>query len=212
MGPSYHNPNPWVRLLHRANGSEIKIDGKIHTALIDSDAMILIMSKEYCEKHGYEIQPLDWLVPIQGGGVDVPYLGSVEVKMQIPGISSSEQDVLMLVSHTATGYHQWVPFQAGSRVIHQVVKNIMDEELRSLSQSWKLAYVGTVLSKFSQVWELDREFDLNQVKGNVIITKKVTISASQTVVVIGLTKVTGHCKHVHILVELSPKCQNIFPG
>ena len=44
MGLDYHNPNPWVRLLGRANESEIKIDGKIGTALIDSGAMILMMS------------------------------------------------------------------------------------------------------------------------------------------------------------------------
>ena len=133
--------------------------------------------------------------------------------MWIPGISSFEQDVLMLVSHITTPYHQWVQFQVGIQIIDQVVKNITDDKLRSLSQTWKLAYVGTVLSKLLQVGELDREFNLNQVKGNVIVTMKVTIPAFQTIVVKGLTKVTGHCKHVHVLVELSPKCQNIFvPG
>ena len=137
-------------------------------------------------------------------GADIPYLGYVEVKMQIPGISSFEQDILMLVSHTTTHCHKWVPFQVGSRISDQVVKNIMDEELRSLSQSWKLAYVGTVLSKSSQVG--NKEFDLSQVKGNVVIIKKITIPAFQTIVVKGLTKVTGHHKHVHMLVEPSPKC------
>ena len=57
----------------------------------------------------------------------------------------------MPMSHTTTHYHKWVPIQVGSRIIDQVVKDITDEELRSLSQSWKLAYVGTVLSKSSQV-------------------------------------------------------------
>ena len=76
----------------------------------------------------------------------------------------------MLVSHTTTHYHKWVPFQVGSRIIDKVVENITDEKLRPLSQSWKLAYVGTVLSKSSQVG--NKEFDLGQVKGNVVITKK----------------------------------------
>ena len=58
-GPDYHNPNPWVRLLGRANGSEIKIDGKIGTALVDSGTVISMMSREYCEEHRYEIQPMD---------------------------------------------------------------------------------------------------------------------------------------------------------
>ena len=89
----------------RANELEIEINGKISKTLIDSDAMISMMSKEYCDENGYEIQLLDWLVPIEGSGEpNVPYLGYVEVRMQIPGISSFDQDVLMLVSHTTTHY------------------------------------------------------------------------------------------------------------
>ena len=64
------------------NQSEIEIDGKISTALIDSGAMISMMSKGYCDEHRYEIQPLDQLVPIEGSvGADVPYLGYVKVRM-----------------------------------------------------------------------------------------------------------------------------------
>ena len=55
-GLEYYNSNPWVRILGRANETEIEIDGKISKALIDSGAMILMMSKGYCEEHGYEIQ------------------------------------------------------------------------------------------------------------------------------------------------------------
>ena len=94
----------------RANDAEIEIDGKISKALIDSGAEILMMSKGYCDEHRYEIQPLDWLVPIEGsGGADVAYLGYVEVRMQILGISSFDQDVLMLISHTTTLYHKRIP-------------------------------------------------------------------------------------------------------
>ena len=82
MGPEYYNPNPWVRILGRANESEIEIDGKISKALIDSGAMILMMNKGYCDEHGYKIQPLDWLVLIEGtGGADLHYLSYVEVRM-----------------------------------------------------------------------------------------------------------------------------------
>ena len=40
MGPDYYNPNPWFRILGRANEYEIEIDRKISKALIDSGAMI----------------------------------------------------------------------------------------------------------------------------------------------------------------------------
>ena len=193
----------------RANETKIEIDGKISKALIDSGAMISMMSKGYCDEHGYEIQPLDQLVPIKGsGGADVPYLGYVEVRMQIPGISSFDHNVLMLVSHTTTHYHRRVPIQVGSQIIDQVTNCITEEECQSLSQSWKLAYVSTIISKSLQV--SDQEFDLDQVKSKVVTTKTVIVSTFQTVVVKGLTKVTGHQKHVHVLVEPSSKCMSIF--
>ena len=142
----------------RANETEIEIDGKISKALIDSGAMISsMMSKGYCDEHGYEIQPLDKIVPIEGSeGVDAPYLGYVEVRMHILGISSFEQDVLMLVSHTTTCDHKRVLIQVGSCIIDQVTSCITEEELQSLSQSWKLACVSTIISKSSQVsdWNL----------------------------------------------------------
>ena len=101
--------------------------------------------------------------------------------------------------------------QVGSRIIDQIVRSLMEEELKSLSQSWKLAYVSTILSKSSQVG--NKELDLDQVKGKVVVKKRVVVPAFQMLIVKGLTKVTGHQKHVYVLVEPSPKCKNLFvPG
>ena len=36
------------------------------------------------------------------------------------------------------------------------------------------------------------------------------IPALQSVVIKGLTMITGHQKHVHVLLELSHKCANVF--
>ena len=120
----------------RANETEIEIDGKISKALIDIGPMISMMSKGYCDEHGYDIQPLDQLVPIEvSGEPDVPYLGYVEVKMHIPGISSFDQDVLMLISHTTTHCHRRVPIQVGSHIINQVTNCITEDELQSLSNN-----------------------------------------------------------------------------
>ena len=131
--------------------------------------------------------------------------------MHIPGISSFDQDVLILVSYTTTHYHRRVPIQVGSQIMDQVTNCITEEELQSLSQSWKLAYVSTIISKSSQI--SDQEFDLDQVKGKVVTTKKVKIPAFQIVNTKWLIKVTGHQKCVHVLVEASPKCMSIFiPG
>ena len=142
----YNNPNPWARILGRANETDVEIDGIISKALIGISAMISTMSRDYCYECGYKIQPLQHLVSIEGSwGASIPYLGYIEVRMCIPGINSFDRDVLMLVSSTTTQYHQRVPIQVGSHVIDQVINCISDEELQSLSQSWKVAYVSTVI-------------------------------------------------------------------
>ena len=43
-----------------------------------------------------------------------------------------------------------------------------------------------------------------------MIGEEVTIPASQITVVKGLTTITGDHKYVHVLVESSPKCMNVF--
>ena len=120
--------------------------------------MTLMMSREYCDEHGYEIQPLDHLVPIEGsGGADVPYVGYIEVRMHILGINSFDRDVLMLLSPTTTHYHQRVSIQVGSHIIDQVTDCISEDELQSLSQSWKVAYVSKIISKSALVSDLEFE-------------------------------------------------------
>ena len=47
----------------------------------------------------------------------------------------------------------------------------------------------------------------------MVITKEVKIPTFQTVITKGFMKVMGHQKHVHVLVEPSPKCTSVFvPG
>ena len=74
-----------------------------------------------------------------------------------------------------------------------------------------MAYISTIISKSALVSY--PEFDRDQVRGKVVPSEKVKIPALQTVVVKGLNMVTGHQKHVHVLVELSPMCMSVFvPG
>ena len=88
-------------------------------------------------------------------GASVPYMGYVGVRMHIPGINSFDRDVLMLVSPTTTEYHKRVPIQVGSCVIDRVTNCISEEELQSLSQSWKTAYVSTIISKAVSISDPD---------------------------------------------------------
>ena len=61
----------------------------------------------------------------------------------------------MLVSHTTTCYHKRVPIQVDRRIIVQIVRSLTEEELKSLSQAWKLTYVSTILSKSLHVCDTE---------------------------------------------------------
>ena len=89
--------------------------------------------------------------------------------MHIPGINSFDKDILMLISSTTTQYHQRVPIQVGSHAIDQVTNCISEEELQSLSQFWKIAYVSTIICKSMPVGDL--ECDLDHVKSKVVTSE-----------------------------------------
>ena len=70
-------------------------------ALVDSGAQVLNISSQLCEELGLEIQPLGRLFELEGtGGAAIPYLGFVEVNLQILGIRSYNEDVLLLAIPT----------------------------------------------------------------------------------------------------------------
>ena len=114
----------------------------------------------------------------------------------------------MIISPITNHYHQRVTIQVGSCIINQVTNCISENELQYLSQSWKVAYVSTIISK--PVLVSDPEFDLDQVKGKVLTCEEVRIPTLQTVFVKGVTMIPGHQNHFHVLMEPSPKCINVF--
>ena len=62
------NPDPWARLVGRANEEKIKINGHTVTALLDTGSQVTHISLEYCQAMGIPINPIDQLVNIEGAG------------------------------------------------------------------------------------------------------------------------------------------------
>ena len=57
------------------------------------------------------------LLEVEGTGSSaIPYLGYVEVNLQIPGIRGNNEDILLLVILTMT-YSEKVPVKVGSKII-----------------------------------------------------------------------------------------------
>ena len=81
------NPNPVAQLVGCANKAPVVIDGHEVAALVDLGEQVLTMSAHLCEELGLKIQPLGRLLELEGtGSTAIPYLGFVEVNLQILGI------------------------------------------------------------------------------------------------------------------------------
>ena len=173
------------------------------TALIDLGTQVSSISTKFCENLALHIQPLGQLLELEGtGGAAILYLRFVEVNLQILGIRNYNKDVLLLGIPTMT-YSETVPVMVGSKIINKVLSLMTLGELAKVTTIWKQAHFGVVMSGLLQlshgssgqtrvkegvkcssregdpveVWK----FSLNDVKGPVHTTQKVTFLPFGTV-------------------------------
>ena len=62
------NPDPWTRLIGRANEEKVIVNGKTVTALLDTGSQVTHISLDYCQAMGIPIHPIYQLVKIEGSG------------------------------------------------------------------------------------------------------------------------------------------------
>ena len=213
------NPDPVVQLVGCANKAPVVVDGCEVAALVDLGAQVLTMSAQLCGELGLEIQPLGQLLELEGtGGAAIPYLGFVEVNLQILGIRRYNEDVLLLAIPTMA-YAKKVPVVVGSKIIDKVLSCMTAGELAKATATWQQAHFGAVMSGLLQLscssseilaWQDSSgesdpvevwKYQLDGVEGAVCTTQKVTIPPFQTMTVKGNVGVKGHCMKVHVLTE-----------
>ena len=118
------NPHPVTHLEGHSNEAPVIVDGQGMTALIDSGAHVSRISSQFCKDLALQIPPLGQLLELEGTrGSAIPYLGFVEVNLQILGIKNYNEDVLLLVIPTTT-YSETVPVMFGSKIIDRVMSII----------------------------------------------------------------------------------------
>ena len=163
------------------------------SALVDLGAQVSTMSAQLCEELGLKIQPLGWLLELEGtGGAAIPYLRFVEVNLQIPGIKRYNEDVLLLAIPT-TAYTERVLVMVGSNIIDKALSCMTVGELAKATATWQQAHFGAVMSGSLQLSHSSSEksamqnlsgesdpvevwkYQLDGVKGAVCTTQKVTI-------------------------------------
>ena len=135
-----------MQLIGCTNEAPVVMDGREMTALVDTGAQVLTISALLCEDLGLEIQPLGRLLELEGtGGAAIPYLGFVEVNLQILGIRRYNEDVLLLAIPTTT-YSERVLVMVGSKIIDKALGCITVGELAKATATWQQAHFGAVMS------------------------------------------------------------------
>ena len=83
---------------------------------------------------------------LEGTGVAaIPYLGFLEVNLQILEITNYNEDVLLLVIPTTT-YSETVPVMVGSKIIDRILSLTTKGELAKVTTMWRQAHFGVVMS------------------------------------------------------------------
>ena len=201
MAEKYHNPDPLLRLIGPANEVTIIVEGQEFKALIESGAQLSTISESLVTVLKLPVHKLNTLIEAEvSGGDTVPYIGYVEARLKIPGIKAMNKDSLFMVSNNSP-YTERVPIQLGTLQIRETISCATDTEINKLATAWKTANFPP-LEKNLKVTK--PEFDLNQIKGHVRLTKSVTIAPFQTIHIPGLTECDQHFKRVNVLVEPDP--------
>ena len=94
----YYNPDPLFRLIVEPNESEIFVDGEKVTVVIDSGAQISSITISLAQALKLEIKNLRTILDLKAtGGLQVPYLGYVEMGLKVPEVKAFDRHVLILV-------------------------------------------------------------------------------------------------------------------
>ena len=121
-------------------------DGQETTAQIDSGVQVSSVSSQFCKDLALQIQLLGQLLELEGTeGAVIPYLGFVEVNLQIPEITSYNVDVLLLVIPTKI-YSKMVPVVVGSKIIDRALSLMTKGALTKVTMMWRQAHFGAVMS------------------------------------------------------------------
>ena len=62
------NPDPWARLIGRANEERIIVNGNTVTALLDTGSQVTHMSLDYCQAMGIPINPIEQFINTEAAG------------------------------------------------------------------------------------------------------------------------------------------------
>ena len=188
------NPDPWVRLIGRANEEKIRVNGNTVTALLDTGSQVAHISIDYCQAMGIPINPIEQTVNIEGaGGNAIEYVGFIEADLTFPmGTHGFKTEALLLVLPT-TEYQKRVPITIGTSLTDMAVDSLGTSDPSKLSTPWKTVCLATQTRRKIQAQQFQKQI--------VKTTKPITLPPFSTTVVHGHTKLKSHGVRLNLIAE-----------
>ena len=123
-----------------ANESKVIVEGQETKALLDSGSQLSAISWTWVKKIKSRAKTIQSILQIEGsGGLEVPYLGYVEVQLKIPEVKAFDQDVLLLIVPDSA-HTQYIPITLGTLHMDMAIK--LATELETLNKQWQRSLVA----------------------------------------------------------------------
>ena len=201
----YHNPDPLGRLVGEVYESKVIIEGQEMRALLDAGSQLSSISWTWVNKLNLEPKQLQSILQIEGSGsLEVPYLGYVEVQLELPEVKAFNHLLLLIVPDSA--HTQCTPLTLGTLHINMAIKMATKRELGNLNKQWQRCSVAMRLSmRELQVVDVEEAQIVSQLDRSVKLAKDVIMGPLETVETKGiLWKTPNHYKRMNIVVDELP--------
>ena len=120
------------------------------------------------------------------------------------------ENVLMLIVNDSACTERGA-VALGTINIDKVLEHITDAEIKQMGGTWQRSKFATVLAaKAATMAKGEEGFTLDQVKGDLKITKALTLAPFETTHVMTQSRVKGHRKRVNVITE--PPDKNFIPA
>ena len=186
-----------------ANESKVIVEGQETQALLDPGSQLSAISWTWVKRLKLEPKQLQSILWIEGSvGLEVPYLGYVDVCLEIAEVKAFNQDVLLLIVPDST-HTRSTPITLGTLHIDMAIKLTTEEELRNLNKQWQRSLVATKLTmKGVQVLNIEEAQIVSQLDSNIKLVGDIILGLFETIKMKGiLRKTPNHCKRMNVMVH-----------
>ena len=177
------------------NVTQVKVENEIVSGLIDTGSQVTTIAESLVQKINCEVKTLNSLTVTTAGGNVLPYLGFVELTMDLAPDVGIPMDVLALVVADSK-CDMNTPVVIGTNVL-----NVAYDSLIQVKDSLNDALCKAVKC-ISTVHD--------GVAGHVKSTKVEALPAKSKVLVSGISRAAAHCSPISVVTEESPQCH--LPG